>query len=84
VNTTNFFLKEIIKMKPNLKLRALFADVLYDALFNTKDYDEELIEIYQNWFDDEPEPLVWKRICDDIEDHINTYILGGAKFEEEE
>jgi hypothetical protein len=70
-------------MKPNLKLKALFADVLYDALFNTKDYDEELIEIYQDWFDNEPEPLAWKRICDDIEDHINTFILGDT-FEEEE
>lgn len=64
-----------------VKLKALFADVLYDALFNTRDYDEELIEIYKDWFDDEPdEAFVWKRICDDIEDNINTYILGGAKF----
>jgi hypothetical protein len=72
-------------MKSNLKLRALFADVLYDALLNTQDYDEELVEIYADWFDDdEPETITWERICDDIEDHINTYILGGAKFEEEE
>lgn len=72
-------------MKPNLKLKALFADVLYDVLLNTQDYDEELIEIYEDWFDDdEPEILTWERINDDIEDHINTYILGGAKFKEEE
>jgi hypothetical protein len=72
-------------MKSNLKLRALFADVLYDALFNTKDYDEELAEIYIDWFnEDENDSVTWIRVCDDIEDHINTYILGGAKFEEEE
>ena len=72
-------------MKPRLKLRALFADVLYNALLNTQDYDEELIEIYKDWFEeDEPESFItWERICDDIEDHINTYILGGVKFEEE-
>ena len=67
------------------KLKALFADVLYDVLLNTSDYDEELIEIYKDWFDDdEPEILTWERISDDIEDHINTYILDGVKFEEEE
>lgn len=71
-------------MKPNLKLKALFADVLYDVLLNTSDYDEELIEIYEDWFDDdEPEILTWERISDDIEDHINTYILGDT-FKEEE
>ena len=71
-------------MKSNLKLRALFADVLYDVLLNTSDYDEELIEIYEDWFDDdEPEILTWERISDDVEDHINTYIFGGVKFEEE-
>lgn len=71
-------------MKSNLKLRALFADVLYDVLLNTQDYDEELIEIYEDWFDDdEPEILTWERISDDVEDHINTYILDGVKFEEE-
>ena len=72
-------------MKPRLKLKTLFADVLYDVLLNTSDYDEELIEIYKDWFDDdEPEILTWERISDDIEDHINTYILDGVKFEEEE
>lgn len=73
-------------MKPSPKLRALFADVIYDALLNTQDYDEELVEIYKDWFDDdEPETITWERICDDLEDHINTYILGGwsKKFEEE-
>ena len=71
-------------MKPNLKLKALFADVIYDVLLNTQRYDEELIEIYKDWFDDdESEVLTWERICDDIEDHINTVILGGVKFEEE-
>ena len=68
----------------NIKLKSLFADVIYDALLNGKEYDEELVEIYKDWFDDdEPEILTWDRICDDIEDHINTYILGGVKFEEE-
>ena len=63
------------------KLKHLMADVLYDVLLNTSDYDEELIEIYEDWFDDdEPEILTWERISDDVEDHINTYILG----EEEE
>lgn len=72
-------------MKSKLKLKALFADVLYDALLNTQDYDEELVEIYKDWFDDdEPETSTWERICDDIEDHINTFILGGVKFKEEE
>ena len=71
-------------MKPNLKLKDLFADVLYDVLLNTQDYDEELIEIYEDWFDDdEPEIITWERISDDIEDHINTYILDEVKFEEE-
>ena len=72
-------------MKPKIKLKALFADVIYDALLNGKEYDEELIEIYADWFsDDEPETITWERINDDVEDHINTYILGGVKFEEEE
>lgn len=71
-------------MKVNPKLKTLFARVLYETILNTQDYDEELIEIYKDWFyDDEPEYITWNRICDDIEDHINTYILGGAKFEEE-
>lgn len=71
-------------MKPKLKLKALFADVIYDALLNGKEYDEELIEIYEDWFsDDEPEELTWLRIGLDIEEHINTVILGGVKFEEE-
>ena len=66
------------------KLKDLMADVLYDVLLNTSDYDEELIEIYEDWFDDdEPEILTWERIGDDIEDHINTYILDEVKFEEE-
>lgn len=72
-------------MKSNLKLKALFADVIYDALLNGKEYDEELAEIYEDWFyDDEPEELTWLRIGLDIEEHINTVILGGVKFEEEE
>lgn len=71
-------------MKVNPKLKTLFARVLYETLFNTRDYDEELIEIYKDWFDDEPdEAFVWNRICHDIEDHINTIILGDT-FEEEE
>lgn len=72
-------------MKSKLKLKTLFADVIYDALLNGKEYDEELAEIYEDWFyDDEPEELTWLRIGLDIEEHINTVILGGVKFEEEE
>ena len=64
------------------KLKDLMADVLYDVLLNTSDYDEELIEIYEDWFDDdEPEILTWERISDDVEDHINTYILGEEEEE---
>lgn len=72
-------------MKSKIKLKTLFADVIYDALLNGKEYDEELAEIYEDWFyDDEPEELTWLRIGLDIEEHINTVILGGVKFEEEE
>ena len=72
-------------MKSKIKLKTLFADIIYDALLNGKEYDEELAEIYEDWFyDDEPEELTWLRIGLDIEEHINTVILGGVKFEEEE
>ncbi len=72
-------------MKSKITLKTLFADVIYDALLNGKEYDEELAEIYEDWFyDDEPEELTWLRIGLDIEEHINTVILGGVKFEEEE
>ena len=68
----------------NIKLKSLFADAVYDALINGNEYDEELIEIYDDWFDeDENNSITWDRICMDIEDKINTVILGGVKFEEE-
>ena len=67
----------------NVKLKSLFADAVYDALINGRDYDEEILEIYEHWFsDDEPEDITWDRICMDIEDKINAVILGGVKFEE--
>ena len=71
-------------MKPKLTLKTLFADAVYDALINGNEYDEELIEIYDDWFsEDENNSITWDRICMDIEDHINAVILGGVKFEED-
>ena len=68
----------------NVKLKSLFADAVYDALINGRDYDEKILEIYEHWFsDDEPEDITWNRICMDIEDKINAVILGGVKFEED-
>ena len=71
-------------MKSNPKLKALFARIITDALIYGKEYDEELVEIYADWFyDDEPEDITWNRICMSVEDHINAVILGGVKFEED-
>lgn len=54
------------------KLKHLMADVLYDALFNGKDYDEELLEIYGEWFrEDKNEFETWDEILGEIEDTIN-------------
>lgn len=71
-------------MKSKIKLKALFARIITDALIYGKDYDEELVEIYEDWFDDdENDSITWNRICMDIENHINAVILGGVKFEED-
>lgn len=54
------------------KLKHLMADVLYDALFNGKDYDEELLEIYGEWFrEDKNEFETWDEILCEVEDTIN-------------
>lgn len=66
------------------EIRALFADVIYDALVNGYDYDKELLDIYDDWFSDEEDPnMTWKRIHDDIDYYINAIILNDI-FEEEE
>ena len=65
------------------EIRALFADVIYDALINGKDYDDELLSIYDDWFsENENDKDTWNRICNDIEYRINTIILGDT-FKEE-
>jgi len=61
------------------EIRALFADVVYDALINGKDYDEELLNIYDDWFsENEDDNATSNRICDDIEYRINSIILGDT------
>ena len=61
------------------EIRALFADVIYDALINGKDYDDELLSIYDDWFsENENDKDTWNRICNDIEYRINTIILGDT------
>lgn len=68
----------------NSGIRGLFCDVVYDALLNGHDYDKSILEIYDDWFSDEEDPnITWNHICDDIEYHINTIILGET-YEEEE
>ena len=61
------------------EIRALFADVIYDALINGKDYDDELLSIYDDWFsENENDKDTWNHICNDIEYRINTIILGDT------
>lgn len=58
------------------EIRALFAD---DALINGKDYDDELLDIYDDWFsENETNSATWDRICKDIGYRINTIILGDT------
>lgn len=67
----------------NTEIRALFADVIYNALINGKDYDDELLNIYDDWFsENEKNSATWDRICKDIEYRINAIILGDI-FEED-
>lgn len=66
------------------EIRALFADVIYDALLNGHDYDKEILNIYDDWFNDEEDlDITLSRISEDIKYRINTIILGDVKFEEE-
>ena len=65
------------------KLKYLMADILYDTLFNGKDYDEELLEIYGEWFrEDKNDSETWNDILYEIEDTINE--ICGLEPEEEE
>ena len=65
------------------KLKHLMADVLYDALFNGKDYDEELVEIYDEWFcEDKNDSETWNDILYEVENTINE--ICGLEPEEEE
>lgn len=67
----------------NTEIRGLFCDIVYDALLNGHDYDEEILDIYDDWFSDEEDPnITWNRISEDIEERINTIILGDT-FKEE-
>lgn len=64
------------------KLKRLMADVLYDTLFNGKDYDEKLLEIYGEWFrEDKNDSETWNDILYEIEDTINE--ICGLEPEEE-
>ena len=64
------------------RLKYLMADVLYDALFNGVDYDEELVEIYGEWFrEDGNDSETWDDILCEIEDTINE--ICGIEPEEE-
>ena len=54
------------------KLKHLMVDILYDALMNGRDYDEDLVEIYDSWFsEDRDDSEVWDDILCEIEDTIN-------------
>lgn len=61
----------------NTEIRALFADVIHEALINGCDYDGALLDIYDNWFSEDEKPnITWDRIHDDLEYYINNIILG--------
>lgn len=59
------------------EIRALFADVIYEALINGKGYDKGLLEIYDDWFSEDEDPnITWNRIHDDLKYYVNSIILG--------